>query len=488
LQRKLDNIRQILSFRHNNRYIQKIEKVKTVKTKCIMVDGKSHLYLITKSFIPTHNSFMGAAWMAQKIRNEGGYGKFFGLMGATYKDVKRVMVPAILHWFLDFEHGGFVDQQITFKNGTVLYCYSSETEGALGANLVYMWGDELGKWADGIVDKAQRRYDDMNAALRKEKYPQILSTSTPVEQHPWFDKFDDEINAGNPLYVRIEGDTFENTSLSEEYINSMKQEDKGTRRNQQEFHGIHHRDAPGAYWNARLLDQCRSKLPTERPVLPPRGSENLYLMGHKKLPEGVGLIDGRFAYIDQNGQRDYGIVLVRTIIGVDPQVKYGQDETGIIVASIYSDGTVYILEDASGQYHPNEMANKISELYIKHNAQGIAIENNQGGDVWESLLKSVNDKMIIIPKWQTQGKEIRAEATAAFYAQGRVKHVEGRLFIDLEKQMCSFSILWKRKSSPDRLDALNLAVVELLFRSPTQMQQQLVKQSELYIPDLMIKL
>ena len=45
----------------NNFYIHKVELVPTVPTKCIMVDSVSHLYLASKSFIPTHNTSMCAA-------------------------------------------------------------------------------------------------------------------------------------------------------------------------------------------------------------------------------------------------------------------------------------------------------------------------------------------------------------------------------------------------------------------------------------------
>lgn len=41
---------------HSFRNIESIEMVDTVKTKCIEVDSKTHTFLITRSFIPTHNT------------------------------------------------------------------------------------------------------------------------------------------------------------------------------------------------------------------------------------------------------------------------------------------------------------------------------------------------------------------------------------------------------------------------------------------------
>jgi hypothetical protein len=40
----------------NYRFISKIEKIESVPMRCITVDSPSHLFLITRSFIPTHNT------------------------------------------------------------------------------------------------------------------------------------------------------------------------------------------------------------------------------------------------------------------------------------------------------------------------------------------------------------------------------------------------------------------------------------------------
>jgi hypothetical protein len=61
LQRKLNNIKEKVNLKTTHRYIVKAELVSTVPTKCIMVDSPSHLYLVSKSFIPTHNTSMAAA-------------------------------------------------------------------------------------------------------------------------------------------------------------------------------------------------------------------------------------------------------------------------------------------------------------------------------------------------------------------------------------------------------------------------------------------
>lgn len=55
LERKLNNLSKNTS-RTTNRFICKIEKIDTKPMRCITVDSPSHLFLITKNYIPTHNT------------------------------------------------------------------------------------------------------------------------------------------------------------------------------------------------------------------------------------------------------------------------------------------------------------------------------------------------------------------------------------------------------------------------------------------------
>jgi len=58
LKRKLANIKKSSAQdnRHLHRYIKNIIPIKPIPMRCITVDSKSSLFLITKSFIPTHNT------------------------------------------------------------------------------------------------------------------------------------------------------------------------------------------------------------------------------------------------------------------------------------------------------------------------------------------------------------------------------------------------------------------------------------------------
>lgn len=56
LQRKNNNIKKIQSGKSNKRFIVDIKECKRRSVQCLVVDNPTHLFLITKKFIPTHNS------------------------------------------------------------------------------------------------------------------------------------------------------------------------------------------------------------------------------------------------------------------------------------------------------------------------------------------------------------------------------------------------------------------------------------------------
>lgn len=155
-------------------------------------------------------------------------------------------------------------------------------------------------------------------------------------------------------------------------------------------------------------------------------------------------------------------------IGVDPAVtsEDKSDLTGIIVCG-HDDNKYYVLEDASGRYHPEEWAAVVARLYRQWNANKVVVETNQGGELLRSNIQSHGAKDIWIAGVRArEGKRIRAEPVATLYAQDRVYHIpyytekkqedgqeEKNGLVDLEYEMQSFTGAMGQKS-PDRLDAL----------------------------------
>jgi hypothetical protein len=157
--------------------------------------------------------------------------------------------------------------------------------------------------------------------------------------------------------------------------------------------------------------------------------------------------------------------MARVIIAVDPAVsaKKGSDETGIIVAGLGRDGCGYVLADLSGRYAPLDWAQRVVKAYHDFSADRVVAEVNQGGDLVECTLRSIDARLSYKPVRASRGKTTRAEPVAALDMLGRIKHA-GR-FEKLEDQMCAFDPL-QNADSPDRVDARVWAMTELLLNGP----------------------
>jgi len=102
----------------------------------------------------------------------------------------------------------------------------------------------------------------------------------------------------------------------------------------------------------------------------------------------------------------------------------------------------------------------ISQPELRDNAG----EVNNGGDLIETLLRSIDRDIPFRAVRASKGKIKRAEPIAALYEQGRVHHVGS--FDKLEEQMTSY-VPSMITASPDRVDALVWGLTELSSRSST---------------------
>lgn len=92
----------------------------------------------------------------------------------------------------------------------------------------------------------------------------------------------------------------------------------------------------------------------------------------------------------------------------------------------------------------------------------VIAEGNQGGEMVESVLRSVDALLPIRRVHASVGKSARAEPVAALYEQGRVTHLPG--LGPLEDRLCQMSRTgYQGKGSPDRADALVWALTELII-------------------------
>lgn len=206
---------------------------------------------------------------------------------------------------------------------------------------------------------------------------------------------------------------------------------------------------------------------------------NLARYNHIFLGEWIDSAEGllwKSGQIDQTRRNQEHLdrnTLSRVILAIDPAVtKTAQsDETGMVVVGLDRERKCYVLDDVSGHYSPQEWAEVAKSTADEWKIDTYVAEGNQGHDLVEANLRSLDPNRRVKMVRATRGKTVRAEPVYGLYEQGKVHHVG--YFPKLEAQMTS----WNpddSTSSPDRVDALVWGITELIFAesNPTTSQMR----------------
>jgi phage terminase large subunit-like protein len=424
------------------------------------------LFLFDKQIIPETNdwvfyllrcgrgfgkSYAGSAWISKKIRKGA---KILGLCGPTYDDVSKIMVPAILSWFLSSELAdppyNHQTHTVKFKNGAKIYCYTSEKE-IKGPNLEYLWCDEIATWCDSQSEKIAERFEDITRGVRSGPHPQTIITSTP-KSHKFFWDFQEEIDKGNDIYQMQTGTMFDNPFLPKSFIDAQLAKYGNSPRGRQELYGDLITENPEALFKMQWINEnrCISTSPQYNPTL-----------NHD--------LDIKYFFSLLNPPKrgeEPKIHLKRLAIAVDPSGsnKKTSDETGILLLAQDISNEIYVLYDLSGRHTPDEWARIVRNLYNQYHKLAptiIVAETNFGGDIVISNICAADHTLrpYIKEVKAFKSKLIRAEPAAAKYQRGKIHHVGH--FEKLERQMCNY--IGKDDSySPDRMDALVHGINELI--------------------------
>ena len=259
--------------------------------------------------------------------------------------------------------------------------------------------------------------------MRVGKHPRTVVTTTPRP----IKLIKDLVRREGQDVAVTRGSTYDNASnLSEPFLAAMRARYEGTRLGRQELFADVLSDTPGALWQLDWIDSNRTK--------------------------GITW-DG----------------LARVVVAIDPAVTSGEDadETGIIAAGIDYAGHGFILEDASGRYQPHGVGERCHQSLQETPGGPYRLPNrNNGGDMVEATIRSVDPNVSFKSVHASRGKVTRAEPISALYEQGRVSHAG--TFTELEDQMCAFTSDFSRSTagySPDRLDAMVWALTELMLET-----------------------
>ena len=371
-------------------------------------DWNTWLILAGRGFGKTRT---GAEWVRDQVETHGK--RRVALVARTAADARDTMVEGesgILAccppWFRPrYEPSR---RRLTWPNGAIATTYSGDRPDQLrGPQSDAAWADELAAW------RYPEAWDQLLFGLRLGTDPRVVVTTTPRPT-----AIIRQLLADARTHV-TRGNTFENrANLAGPALHQLLRKYEGTRMGRQELYAEILDDSSGALWNRAMLDAGR-------------------VMNLKTLPD-----------------------LARVVVAIDPAVTSGEtaDETGIVVAGIGRNGHGYVLSDLTLRESPHRWGSVAVQAYHRYKADRIVAETNNGGEMVELTIRTVDDTVSYRGVHASRGKRTRAEPVAALYEQSRVHHV-GAL-PELEDQMC----LWEPgQDSPDRMDALVWALTDLML-------------------------
>lgn len=351
----------------------------------------------------------GSQWVINEAKRGA---KHIALIGQTKADVRDTMIELGPSSILKVSNPKFYPKyesskrRLVWPNGCIATIYSGdEPDQVRGPSHDRAWIDELAKFK-----YPQEIWDNLMFGLREGEDMRILITTTP-RPIPIIKNL-----VNDPNTVTIRGSTYENRdNLPQKYFDYIIGKYEGTRIGRQEIEGQILDDNPDALWNRKIIEDNR----------------------RNKAPE-----------------------LIRIVVAVDPEATANEksSETGIIVIGVCADGHGWLLGDESLRSSPDMWGNAVVTAYYKYNADRVIGEINNGGDMIEYVIKTIDDKIPFKAVRASRGKYIRAEPVVALYEQGKIHHVGN--FPDLEDQLCEWV---PGEKSPDRLDALVWGVTELML-------------------------
>ncbi len=310
-----------------------------------------------------------------------------------------------------------MDGEVIWPNGSTARIFGAYTpedvERWRGPQHCLVWADELAAWR-----QLEPCWDMMRLGLRLGELPRVVATTTGKPRKLL------RTLLGRADTVVTRAATRDNPHLSEGVRATLYDLYRGTRLERQELGGEIVEDLEGALWRAEMIDR------TAPPV----------------VHTGAEIVPA----------------MRRIVVAVDPAVtsRPDSDETGIVVAGLGTDGIAYVLADESLRSTPNGWASAVVRAYHRFRADRVVAESNNGGELVELTIRTVDPTVPVKLVHASQGKRVRAEPIAAKYEQGKVRHPE--VLRELEEQLLTW-VPATGGDSPDRLDALVWALTELLL-------------------------
>lgn len=353
----------------------------------------------------------GAEWVLERVAAGARYIHLVAPTAADYRDVQIEGPAGILTIATPHLRPAWQPslRKLSWPSGAQALCFSGDTPDALrGPQADTVWIDELCSMRQG-----EEVLDNAYFGLRVGRDPRCLITTTPRPTKVFKALLAGDNQVAGAVVVTRSSSYANRDNLAPSFFQSIVGKYAGTRLGRQELEAELLTDVPGALWHLARIEELRVRTAPQP--------------------------------------------LQRVVVAIDPAVTFGpdSDETGIIVAAIASDGHAFVLDDLSGRFPPEEWARRAIAAYRNFSADRIVGEVNNGGDLIEATLRSVDPTIPFSAVHASRGKLTRAEPVSALYERGRVHHVG--VFGPLEDQLTSYDGT-RSGSSPDRLDALCWAI------------------------------
>lgn len=309
-----------------------------------------------------------------------------------------------------------------------------------GGNRCMVWADELAAWR-----YMEETWQQMRYGLRVGPWPHIVFSTTPKNRSLIKDLVKKSRNgvltdAGELEVVITRATTADNPHLDSNVKRMLYDDYGGTRMGRQELLAEILEDVQGALWTMLMIDADR--------------------MAPQRAPDNYD----------------------RVIVAVDPAASAIGDEHGISVCASVQNYLSpeqdrshlphgFVLADETVRGQPSDWGHAAIDAYHDWGANLIVAEVNNGGDMVEHVIHSIDPTIPVKKVHATRGKAKRAEPVATLYEQHRVHHVG--VFPHLEDQMTTWDAIETPDDwSPDRMDALVWGLTELLVGSSFFKQSQ----------------
>jgi phage terminase large subunit-like protein len=359
----------------------------------------------------------GAEWVLARARTHPK--ARIALIGGSIDEVAKVMVEgesgilacARVHERLVWRSS---TGKLKLPNDGLAIAYSGANPGRLrGPQHHFAWADELAKWA-----LPEETWNNLQLGLRLGDHARVLITTTPARV-PLLERL-----IGDPATALSGGRTVDNPHLPPAFIEAMIDAYGGTRLGRQELDGELLGEAEGALWTRDMIEACRCAMP--------RREE-----------------------------------LRRVIVAVDPPASATGDACGIVVCGKLGDGRALVLADCSASgLRPRGWAHKVAAAARAWDADRVIAEANNGGEMVEEVLQTVDAALPVRLVHAARGKGARAEPVAALFEARRCLFAGA--FPELEDELTAITADGAQGRSPDRADAMVWAMTELIIRAPAE--------------------